>query len=163
MSEIKIRNRHRLPSKDIKELSIQLMTIFGKDVFSGENEVDTADIDTHTIIIVNNEIIGYMVEAKPLFTVRGLLKYKPEKRYVTVDMGAVKYVANGADVMSPGIVDADPSIKSGNYVWIRDVNNKRPIAVGKALVDRENMGKGFSGKAVKNIHHVGDDLWNCKI
>ena len=163
MSETKLRNRHRIPSKNIKDISAHLADVFGMDVLGDISEMDIAESNAQKAIIMDNEIVGFFVEDKPLLTVRGLLKYKPETRYVTVDMGAVKYVASGADIMSPGIVDADPMIKSGDYVWIRDVNNKRPIAVGKALVDRDKMGKGMSGKAIKNLHYVGDELWNYKI
>jgi PUA domain protein len=90
--------------------------------------------------------------------VRVLLAAKPTRGYVTVDMGAVKFVNNGADIMGPGIVEADPALLPGALVWVRDERNKRPLAVGEALVPGPEMPKQ-PGKKVKNLHRVGDEFW----
>lgn len=83
-----------------------------------------------------------------------------EIKRVVVDMGAVPYIANGADVMSPGIASADPDIKTGDIVAIVDERHGKTIAMGLALVDGVGM-KAPKGKAVKNIHHVGDRIWRA--
>ena len=62
--------------------------------------------------------------------------------------------------MAPGIVDADPSILKDDYVWICDENNKKPLAIGIALMSGEQMKQSKEGKAIKNLHYVGDELWN---
>jgi predicted RNA-binding protein (TIGR00451 family) len=72
----------------------------------------------------------------------------------------VKFLANGADVMAPGVVDADPGIKVGMSVWVRDQNNLRPLLIGTALMDGPEMKSANGGKAVKTVHFVGDKLWN---
>ena len=77
---------------------------------------------------------------------------------VTVDMGAVKFVVNGADIMRPGIVDIG-TFDSGEFIVIIDVNNKMPLAVGIANMDSSEMESVSSGKVVKNIHYVGDEIW----
>jgi PUA domain protein len=77
---------------------------------------------------------------------------------VAVDMGAVPHVVNGADVMSPGIVSADPEIKAGDVVVVVDERHGKPLAIGLALLDGSAM-RAPKGKAVKNIHHVGDEIW----
>ncbi|KUO41990.1 MAG: hypothetical protein APU95_00485 [Hadesarchaea archaeon YNP_N21] len=77
---------------------------------------------------------------------------------VIVDMGAVPHVVNGADVMSPGIVRADEGIKEGDIVAVADERHGKVIAIGLALVGGEAM-KAPKGKAVKNLHYVGDDVW----
>ena len=75
-------------------------------------------------------------------------------------MGAVKFVTNGADIMAPGIVDADDTIAVDDSVWICDETHKKPLAVGIALKSGIEMVQQEKGKAVKMIHHVGDELWN---
>jgi len=65
--------------------------------------------------------------------------------------------------MAPGIVDADPEIKTGDAVWVRDQNNKRPLLVGVALMDGPAMVAGKGGKAVKTVHYVGDKIWNLAV
>ena len=140
-------------------MATQLTDVFGVEVFSEKDAVDIAESTDFDLIFVNNDILGIIYEDKPFLTVRGILKYKPEKRAVTVDMGAVPYVTNGADVMGPGIVDADQSVSEGDLVWIRDIKNKVPLAVGVALRDGAGLSAKEKGKAIRTLHNVGDKLW----
>ena len=159
MADIRIKKRKRMREKEVKALASQLSGLFGVDVFTEKDAVDLAESSDFDLIFVNNDILGLVYEDKPFLTVRGILKYKPERYAVTVDMGAVPYVTNGADVMGPGIVDADPEIKEGDLVWIRDVKNKVPLAVGVALRDGKGLSAKEKGKAIKTLHNVGDKLW----
>lgn len=79
---------------------------------------------------------------------------------VVVDMGAVGPVCRGADVMAPGIVEVDEGINPGDLVVVVDERNRKPLAVGEALLPGGEM-KGRSGQAVKNLHHVGDEFWRA--
>ena len=54
-------------------------------------------------------------------------------------MGAVKFVVSGADIMRPGITDIDEDIHEGEIIVIIDENNKKPLAVGKALLSATEM------------------------
>jgi len=121
--------------------------------------VDRASAPNFDILLVGGKALGLIVDGEPFLTVRGLLHYRPTKRYVTVDMGAVPFVCNGADIMSPGVVDADPSIEPGDLVWIRDERNLQPLAVARALIRGPEMVERSSGKAAESIHYVGDRLW----
>lgn len=159
MADIMVRKRKRMREKEIKALKEQLFEIFGVETFGDKDAVDMAESSEYNLIFVNNDILGLVYEGKPFLTVRGLLKYKPEARAVTVDMGAVPYVTNGADIMGPGIVDADPNIKEGDLVWIRDIKNKVPLAVGMSLRSGNSLKSKEKGKAIKAIHNVGDKLW----
>ena len=159
MADIRIKKRKRMREKEVKALATQLKDVFDIDVFTEKDAVDIAESSDFDLIFVNNDILGLVYEEKPFLTVRGILKYKPEKRAVTVDMGAVPYVTNGADVMGPGIVDADQAITEGDLVWIRDIKNKVPLAVGVALRDGKSLSAKEKGKAIKTLHNVGDKLW----
>ena len=96
--------------KEVKALSREMEEIFGTPVFTEDDAVDMAESAGFSLIFVGGDILGLVADGKPFLTIRGVMKYKPEKRYVTVDMGAVPYVANGADIMGPGIVESDPEI-----------------------------------------------------
>ena len=159
MADIMVRKRKRMREKEVKALREQFSEIFGVETFGEKDAVDMAESSEYNLIFVNNDILGLVNEGKPFLTVRGLLKYKPEARAVTVDMGAVPYVTNGADIMGPGIVDADPSIQEGDLVWIRDIKNRVPLAVGMALRSGNSLKSKEKGKAIKAIHNVGDKLW----
>jgi len=74
-------------------------------------------------------------------------------------MGAIKFVASGADIMKPGVVAVDEGINKGDFIAIIDQKNQKPIAIGEALFDCHEMRKQESGKVIKNLHYVGDKLW----
>ena len=79
---------------------------------------------------------------------------------VQVDMGAVPYVCNGANVMSAGINDASKEIVKGQYVWIREESHHKPLGVVKALLDRNEMLSLDKGKAIQAFHYIGDKIWS---
>ena len=75
-------------------------------------------------------------------------------------MGAVPYVCNGADIMAPGIVNVKGDFNEKNILIILDERHKKSLAIGIALVNSHNIRTTKRGKVAKNIHHVGDKLWN---
>ena len=159
MAEIMIRKRKRLRSKEVKAYSEEIERNLGVTTFTADEAVDLAESSDFNVIYVNGEILAIVFDGKVFPTVRGLLRYKPQIKFVTVDMGAVPYVTNGADIMAPGIVDADIGIKEGDMVWIRDSKNLVPLAIGVSLISGEELKRGGTGKVIKTIHNVGDKLW----
>jgi len=159
MADIRIRKRKRMRSKEIKALSSELEEILGAPVFTEDNPVDMAESSDFDLLFVDGDILGLVIEGRPFLTVRGVMRYKPVKKYVTVDMGAVPFITNGADCMGPGIVEAEPSIAAGDTVWIRDMKNGVPLAIGISERSGEELVQKSPGKAIKNIHNVGDKLW----
>ena len=159
MADIMIRKRKRMRSKEVRALASELEGVLGVPVFTEEDGVDMAESSDFDLIFVKGDILGLVRDGKPFLTIRGILKYKPVSRAVTVDMGAVPFVTNGADVMGPGITEADPAISEGDMVWIRDARNGVPLAVGVALRSGEALASKEPGKAIKTIHYVGDKLW----
>jgi PUA domain protein len=147
-----------LREKESAELHAKLTAIAGAPVWKETAAVEEAEFMELKVLVVDNHVLGLYDNGEAFLTVRGLLAHRPALRYVTVDMGAVKFVANGADIMAPGIVEADPAVQPGDFVWIRDERNKQPLAVGRALVPGAAMVRG-KGKAVKSVHHLGDKLW----
>ena len=108
---------------------------------------------------INDKPCFMYYDGKIVFTLFGVDKYKPKENFITVDMGAIKFVTNGADVMSPGIVDAYKDIKEGDQVWIQDELHHKPLAIGIALKDGINMISEEKGKSVKIFHYIGDKIW----
>lgn len=156
---MRIRKRHRLKRREIRRLSAEISDRIGAPVFTEEDVVDLGTGPDFDVIYVNGKILAFAHEQKAFPTVRGVLQYGAERNFVTVDMGAVGFVANGADVMGPGIVDADRGIQEGDLVWIRDENNLKPLAIGKALAPGPEMLEKGKGKMVQSLIHVGDKLW----
>ena len=159
VTDLKFRKRHRLRQKEVASLARELDGALGTKTFSEGDVVDMAEGPGYDAIFAGGKTLAFVIDGKPFLTVRGILKFGAQKRFVTVDMGAVKFVYNGADVMGPGIVEVDPEVRAGDLVWIRDVKNRQPLAVGRAIVDAVVMLRKEKGKAVETVHHVGDKLW----
>jgi len=158
--DYKIKNRHRFKSKDIKKIVDQLKNQYSCDLFNDKSNVEVGDFEQYRVLLIDDTAMFMEHSDKWIFTLHGINHFKPREKFVTVDMGAVKYVTNGADVMSPGIVDADKKIQKGESVWIRDEKHKKALAVGIALVSGEDMIINNSGKAINIVHYVGDMLWD---
>jgi PUA domain protein len=156
---LRLRNRQRLRRKEVAEMAAILESHFGCAVFQEDDAVETADAGAVRVVLADGRAVGFLSGERPALTVRGAIAYRPTRRFVTVDMGAVRFVYNGADVMAPGIVEADLAVAVGDLVWIRDERNRQPLAVGEALMTGPEMNVAEKGKAVRSLHHVGDDLW----
>ena len=162
MKELTIKHRSRLRTKETRKVLAWISEEWGvADV--QDIELESCTVDGKRSYILNGVVIGMEEEGGFLLTLRGILEMKPSRKWITVDMGAVRFLANGADVMAPGIMEADPGIEVGDIVWIRDERNLRPLCVGRALIPGVEMGPTDSGKAVKTMHYVGDPIWNVEV
>jgi PUA-domain protein len=155
---MKIKSRHHLKGSEAKRVLAAIEPLVsdsaGLKRASLERAITDEDID---LIFVNGKPLLMIVEDQPFFTVLGAIELEPQKKLVVVDAGAVRFVVNGADIMNPGIVNADPEIAPGDLVVVVEERYRKPLAVGRALIPGTEM-KG-EGKAVKSMHHVGDLIW----
>ncbi len=158
-TKVRPRKRHRLRQKEVRRIVEEIERVLDCRVFSDSDSIDVASLKAMDIVYVDGRVLGMIIEGRSFLSVRGLLEYVPHNRFVTVDMGAVKFVYNGADVMAPGVVDADPAISEGDLAWVRDERNLQPLAVGVALMSGKEMVSENKGKALKSLHHVGDAIW----
>lgn len=146
---------------DQKALVNDIVEAFG-DALSFENKkLEYVESDGQDFIFVDGEPLLFKINGKIFPTVKGALKLNPTRRRVVVDPGAVKFIINGADTMSPGIVEADPTINEGDLVIIVEQAHSKAIAIGRALISGKDMVRG-KGKAIKSIHYVGDELWKLE-
>ncbi len=158
---MKIKSRNVLRKTDQKTLVNDIVEAFG-DASSFENKkLEYVETEGQDFIFVDGEPLLFKIDGKIFPTVKGALKLNPKRRKVVVDPGAVRFIINGADAMSPGIVEADMNIREGDLVIIVEKVHGKAIAIGKALVAGMNMAGG-KGKAVKSIHHVGDEIWKLE-
>ncbi len=152
-----VKRRHFLKADAARRVLAALNSYDTERPLTGTLElVETAGF---ALIALNGVPIALYVDGKPFFTVRGALELKPQNHLVTVDMGAVKFIRNGADVMSPGIIAAEDSIEPCDPVIVIEERHKKPLGVGTALMSGSEMVQRSKGKAVKMVHHVGDAIW----
>ena len=77
---------------------------------------------------------------------------------VTVDMGAVRFVCKGANVMRPGITAMD-DFGPGRIVCVREESRGKYIAVGTASVSGSEAASSERGQVVDTLHYVSDRYW----
>ncbi|MBX8636813.1 MAG: RNA-binding protein [Thermoplasmata archaeon] len=159
--ELRIRHRHRLRQKELLNLTATLNDELGTTSFSPTDPVETAEVFglEQNVYILNNEILALEIEGIPFLSLTGLLKFGASRRYITVDSGAVRFVVNGADIMGPGVVGGDETVRKGQIVWIREEKYSRPLAIGRSIVDGGTFGRKEKGKCAESLFHVGDKLW----
>ncbi len=144
--------RTQLRSKDVRqELEVFNISLGKKD------RVELVE-DEWTLLRINDVTAFFKLQERWIPTLR-YLQINNVLKIVVVDMGAIKFLIGGADVMRPGIVEIDETIAKDEVIVIVDVNNKKPIAVGIALLSGTEMKAATSGKVIRNIHYVGDKIW----
>jgi PUA domain protein len=79
---------------------------------------------------------------------------------VNVDMGAVRFVCNGAKIMRPGITKFDTFYK-GDIVGVKDEIYKKTLAVGIALEDSKIASNNSKGYVIDNLHYISDKFWKA--
>lgn len=158
-----VKKRHPLSSKDLKSILERAKVVCPPLV---ENIDRKKEIEL--VELASGEKL-YLQDGKPILIEDGdklipslampqsLLNSMPE---VVVDMGAVPFVVKGADVMAPGIRSVSPDAKTGDVVLVKDEKYSKGLAVGVLLMEREEILHKRKGKAVKNVHYVGDKIWN---
>jgi len=152
---MEIRRRYRPRKRELRELAV-IASGWGIRIEKPE-EVEVVELEDGRAVLVRGMPALFWCGDKPCPTLHALLGGATLPR-VTVDMGAVPHIASGADVMGPGVTGADPGIREGDPVAIVDEKHAKAIAVGIALTNSEGM-RVPRGKVVKNVHHVGDDIW----
>tara|TARA_Y100000310_G_scaffold333432_1_gene410994 strand:- start:1030 stop:1494 length:465 start_codon:yes stop_codon:yes gene_type:complete len=150
--------RTRIKAKELNFLLTQYNLVFSKkDIVERLEDKEKG----FSGFLVNTVCSFFYYENELLPTLKFLqnVNYSSILKKIIVDMGAIKFLVGGADIMRPGITFFDEQIEKDEVVVIVDENNNKTIALGKALDSCENMKAQEKGKVIKNIHYVGDWIW----
>jgi PUA-domain protein len=158
----KKRRRHLLKEKKAKNFLLEVSKTLGTDIerLLGSkagvevNETEVAEVfifDGRPLLARSDGVLFPTLYFEELFSII------PK---IVVDMGAVPYVCKGADVMAPGVRSIKGEFEENDLLLVVDERHGKPLAVGVALFASEDMKALNSGKIVKNLHYVGDKLWN---
>ena len=77
---------------------------------------------------------------------------------VMVDMGAVKFMCKGANVMRPGIKKFT-EFEKDKIVCIIEESQHKFLAVGKAMISSSELENMEKGEVVENLHYISDKFW----
>ena len=125
-----------------------------------QKNIKTHEVDEKGIIITGDGITAVKIgdDILPFLDDIPILEKFP---YVTVDMGAIKFVCKGANVMRPGITKFS-DFESGEIVCVIEESQKKFLAVGKAKMSSKELDETNKGEVIKNMHYVSDNFWESK-
>lgn len=155
-------DRRRLKDREFKEVIKDFMYRFPESStpLSTVNYFEELIIEDARVFFSNGK--AWILQTKsgflPSLKFDGLLSILPK---VIVDMGAVPHVANGAQIMRPGIHQIEGQFSKGQVVAILDEKHRKTIALGIAEVDSYEMQSMTKGRVINNVHYVGDILWKA--
>ena len=161
---MKIKQRHFIKSSEIKILKDEILKHYDQkfieSIFPKKARIEVIQTDAgDTLYAVNNVLKLWQSKEGYIPVLTLLLNKQVEMKKVVVDKGAIRFVTNAADIMRPGVTKIDPTIKKGDIVVVVDENHDRALAIGKAMLDAKKMEETSSGKVVKNLHTIQDDVW----
>jgi PUA domain protein len=153
--------RHFLKDKEMKQLFAEIPQKIKVDIqalLGADLRIEFAESKNVTLYLFDNKPLLARKDNMilPTLSFDDILKFLPQ---VIVNMGAIPHVCNGADIMAPGIVAVNGGFEKDDFVVIVDEQHKKPLAIGTALYDSETLRNLKQGKTIKNVHWVGDNLW----
>ena len=158
----------RCEEKKIAPLLVDLENALDIDLEVDGAFLEMAEYGPWTMVLVDKiakaiEVQNDLQERFVFLTLRGFLEHEHAAKWVEVDHGAIPFLMKGADCMVAGVHGADQGIEVGDLVWIRDMTHKRPLAIGWAIMEGNQMVAESKGKGIKTLHWVGDELWDMEL
>ena len=101
-----------------------------------------------TILKINDDYLPFLNQTE-------ILEKFPN---VMVDMGAVKFMCNGANVMRPGI-KRYTEFGANDVICVIEESQHKFLAVGRAMTDSSALEGMAKGEVVKNLHYISDKYW----
>ena len=154
--------RYTLKAKESKQILTQAsekLKINLESMFGTKASLEVVEGEFGELLLTDGKPVLFKTadSVLPTLTSVEILAKLPK---VVVDMGAVRFVCNGADVMAPGIVRYEGSFVKGNVVVVVDVKHGKPLALGEILYSSEEVKNIKQGPIIKTKHYVSDKVWN---
>ena len=154
--------RKQLSNSEIKDVEKILHTLYGNhSFFSKKDRVALEERAGFTLLLVNETPFFFYLGDLLVPLLSYLMTHTLPLKKIVVDSGAIRFVVNGADIMRPGIVSIDSGILKGEITLVTEITHGKNIALGESLYSTDEAQQLITGKIVRNIHYVGDPLWNA--
>jgi PUA-domain protein len=154
--------RYSVKSKEAKQILNEVsnrLKVNVEGIFGSKVNVEVAEADIGKIYLVNGKPLFFKIGERLLPTLL-FSEFASKAPKIIVDMGAVPYVCNGADVMAPGIVRVEGEFGKGDLVLVVDEKHGKLLALGESVYDAESARNTKQGAVVKTLHFVSDKIWN---
>lgn len=145
--------------KDTDKILKVLSKLWPKISIPRIKNIKVFEIEENKGILIIDNLVGVQMNndlVVPFLSKTEILNNFPS---VTVDLGSVRFICNGAKILRPGITKFD-NFSKGEIVCVKEEKFGKYIAVGIALensLEAETMQKGY---IIDNIHYVGDKFWD---
>lgn len=154
--------RYSLKSKEAKQIITDASEKLKRNlesVFGSKANVEAAEGDFGQVLLIDAKPVFFKTKdtVLPILSANEVLNQTPK---VVVDMGAIRHVCNGADIMAPGIVHFKGDFSKGDIVVVVDEKHGKPLALGEILYSTTEVKAVKQGVVVKNLHYVSDKVWN---
>ena len=135
--------------KNVKEQwGIELPKIKNLKVHQIENNAQIITGKDIKILKIDDDYLPFLSETS-------MLERFPN---VMVDMGAIKFMCKGANVMRPGIKKFT-EFEKDKLVCIVEESQHKFLAVGKSIVSSAELENMDKGEILKNLHYISDKFW----
>jgi len=154
--------RYFLKAKDAKALLRKASEKLGvnlEQIFKTKVNVELVQTQFAELYLVNGKPSLVKI-GEDIFPTLVFNEFSASSPKVFIDMGAVPHVCNGADVMAPGIVRFEGKFRKGDFVLVVDEKHGKSMAIGETTYDADAAKKATHGIVVRNVHFVGDKIWN---
>jgi len=153
-------SKRQLREKEIKKILSEFRASYSIDeeTFSPKPKAEIAETGDEALIFIDNRPVILRKGGKlfPALTFNEALEALPK---AVVDMGAIPHICNGADIMAPGIRSIEGTFQERATILVVDERFRKPLAIGLTLVNSNQMKEMKQGKAISNVHFVGDQIW----
>jgi len=154
--------RYTLRSKESKQILTQAsekLKFNIESLYGSKAKVEVVEADFGNLFLFDGNPVLFKTQdtVLPTLLATEIISRLPK---AIVDMGAIRFVCNGADVMAPGIVRYEGSFSKGDLVVVVDITHNKPLAVGEGLVSSEEAKALKQGPIIKSKHYVSDKVWN---
>ena len=125
-----------------------------------QKNVRTHQIDEKGVIITGNGVTAVKI-GEDILPFLGDVPILEKFPYVIVDMGAIKFVCKGANIMRPGITKFS-DFEKGEIDCVIEESQHKFLAVGKAEMTSKQLDETKKGEVIKNMHYISDIFWESE-
>lgn len=153
--------RHSLREKEARDVILEFSKKVkdnAKQLFESTKQIETIETADAKIYLFDKKPLLASSDGKlfPTLFFSKVLSFLPK---IVVDIGAISYICNGADVMAPGVIRIEGQFDVDDFVFVADERHNKPLAICSALLNSQTAKQTKHGKIAKNLHYVGDKLW----
>ncbi len=150
-----------LSKREISETVQKIKANWPQGLPTNIKSLKAYDLEDSKRLLVSDNIIAVETFDKgqqviiPFLGSSEVLQHFPS---VSIDMGAVKFICNGAKVTRPGITNFS-AFKKGDIVLVRDQVHAKALAVGTAIENSDTIMNMQKGYVINTLHYIGDIFW----